>query len=85
MNLENYCIPRRHRLLGQTTKQPVSNFDPPKPWKYKQLWGLTPDPSCLSIKKVYNKNVCKHHVPIYDGSDEYIDVDNYYYYYYYDK
>ena len=23
MNLENYCIPRRHRLLTQTAKQPL--------------------------------------------------------------
>ena len=36
---ENYGIPRRHRLLGQTTKQPLSNFVPQKPGKYKQLWG----------------------------------------------
>ena len=28
MNLENYCIHRRHRLFGQTTKQPFNNFDP---------------------------------------------------------
>ena len=27
-NPENYCIPRRHKLLGQTTKQPLSNFGP---------------------------------------------------------
>ena len=31
LNLENYCIPHRHRLLGQTTKQPLSNFEPQKP------------------------------------------------------
>ena len=36
----NYCIPRRHRLVGQTTKQPLSNFEPKKSWKYKQLWEL---------------------------------------------
>ena len=32
MNFESskFCIPRRHRLLGQTTKQPLSNFDPKK-------------------------------------------------------
>ena len=33
----NYGIPGRHRLLGQTTKQPLSNLDPKKPLKYKQL------------------------------------------------
>ena len=43
----NYCIPRRYRLLDQTTKQPLSNFEPKKPWKYEQLWELRPDPSCL--------------------------------------
>ena len=53
MNLENYCILRRHRSFGQTTKQPLNNFDPKKPWKYKQFWGLGPDPSSLE------KNKCK--------------------------
>ena len=29
---ENYFIPRRHRLFGQTTTmQPLSNFEPKKP------------------------------------------------------
>ena len=27
----NYCIPRRYRLLGQNTKQPLSNFKANKP------------------------------------------------------
>ena len=36
-------------LLGQSTKQPLSNFEPWKPWKYKQLWGLRPD----LLSKVY--------------------------------
>ena len=33
MNLspENYCIPHRYRLLGQTTKQPLSKFESQKP------------------------------------------------------
>ena len=31
LNPENYGIPHRHRLLGKTTKQPLSNFDPQKP------------------------------------------------------
>ena len=26
----NYYIPRRHSLLGQTTKLPLSNFEPKK-------------------------------------------------------
>ena len=47
LNSENYCIPRRHKLLGQTTKQQLSNFERPKAWKYMQLWGLRPDSSCL--------------------------------------
>ena len=37
LNAEKYCIPRRHRLLGQSTKQPLSSFEPQKPLKYKQL------------------------------------------------
>ena len=39
MNPENYCNPHRHRLLSQTTKQPLSNFETQKPWKYQQLCG----------------------------------------------
>ena len=27
LNPENYCIPRRHRLLGKTTKKPFNNFE----------------------------------------------------------
>ena len=48
---ENYCIPPRHRLLGQTTKQTLSKFEPQKPWKYKEPWELRPDPSCLEKNK----------------------------------
>ena len=40
MNPENYSIPRRHSLLGQTTKLPLSNFEPQKTSKYMELWGL---------------------------------------------
>ena len=50
MNLESYCIRSRHLLFGQTTKQPVNNFETQKPWKYKQFWGIRPDPSCLEKK-----------------------------------
>ena len=39
-------------LFGQTTRQPLRNFEPWKFWKYKQLGGLGPNPSCLS-EKVY--------------------------------
>ena len=37
----------KYSLFGQTTKQSLNNFEPQKPWKYKQLWELRPDPSCL--------------------------------------
>ena len=50
MNLENYSILHRHRLFGQTTKEPLKNFEPKKPWKYKQFWALRPDPSVRKIK-----------------------------------
>ena len=50
MNPENYSIPSWHSLLGQTTKQPLSNSEPQKSWKYKQLRGLRPDPD--PIKKI---------------------------------
>ena len=59
MNLENYCILRRHRLFGQTTKQPLSNFEPQKPRKYKQFWGLRPNPSSLGKKWVWEKSKIK--------------------------
>ena len=55
LNPENYCIPRRHRLFRQTTKQPLSNFEPQKSWKYKHLWVLRHDPSCLQ-KSVVSYN-----------------------------
>ena len=35
MNPEKYCAPCRHRLLGQITEEPLSNFEPQKPLKYK--------------------------------------------------
>ena len=49
--LENYYIPSRRKFLGQTNKQPLSNIEPQKTWKHKQLWGLKLDPSCF-YKKV---------------------------------
>ena len=33
--------------LVKLLKQPLGNLEPQKPWKYKQLWGMRPDPSCL--------------------------------------
>ena len=35
-------------------KQLLSNFELWKFWKYKQLWGLRPDPSCYKNKWVYH-------------------------------
>ena len=35
--LENYYIPSRRKFLGQTNKQPLSNIEPQKTWKHKQL------------------------------------------------
>ena len=63
LNTENYCISCRHRLLGHTTKQPLSNFEPREPWKYNELWGLRPDPGLyiyisaiqFSFRKCYHK------------------------------
>ena len=42
-------------LFGHTTKQLLSNFEPWKSRKYKQLWGLGPNPSCLFA---YKKKCC---------------------------
>ena len=65
MNPESYCIPRRHKLLGQTTEQLLSNFEPQNPWKYKQLWGLRHDLSCYKkivyifyLIPLFNKTPC---------------------------
>ena len=44
LNPTNYCIPCKHRLIGQSTKHP---FEPLKPWKYKQLSGQWLDPKFL--------------------------------------
>ena len=33
--------------FGQTTKQPLSNFEPKRPWKYKKVWGLRSYAICL--------------------------------------
>ena len=47
LNPASHCNSWRYRLLGQTTKKPLSNFEPRKPWKYKQLSGLSPEHSYL--------------------------------------
>ena len=52
MNPENYRVPRRQRLLDQNTEERLSNSEPQKPWKYKQPWGLRPDPKlpCTNLQ-----------------------------------
>ena len=52
MNPENYRVPRRQRLLGQITEERLSNSEPQKLWKYKQPWGLRPDPKlpCTNLQ-----------------------------------
>ena len=62
MNTENYCIPGRHRLLVQTIKQPLSNSEPQKSWKYKELWGLRPYPSYLQNKCIRSSCYTKRSV-----------------------
>ena len=54
--LKNHWNTLKICLFGQTTKQLLTNFEPWKSWKNKQLWGLGPDPSCL-YKKVQLCNV----------------------------
>ena len=44
LNSENCSIPHRLSWFGQTTKHSLSNFEPQKPWKYKQCWGLRSGP-----------------------------------------
>ena len=56
LNSEN-CIPRRQRLLGQTTtKQSLSNFELRKRWKYRELSGMRPDPISLWKNKCVPRN-----------------------------
>ena len=45
--LKNHWNALKIYLLGQITKQLLSNFEPWKSWKYKQLLGVAPDPNCL--------------------------------------
>ena len=44
-NAENHWNTLKTCLFGQTTKQPLSDFESWKSWEYKQLWGLGPDGS----------------------------------------
>ena len=59
MNLENYYISRRHRLLVQTTMQSLTNFEPQKLWKHEKLLGLRPDSSSL-WKTYLNEGIIEH-------------------------
>ena len=61
MNPENYTIPSWHSLLGQTTKQPLSNSEPQNPWKYKQLRGLRPDPDPIKKNKCMLPSIFEKH------------------------
>ena len=49
LNPLNYCFPCRHKLFGQATDQPLSNFESQKSWKYegitKPCTHLKPAPS----------------------------------------
>ena len=38
--LKNHRNTLKICLFGQTTNQPLSNFEPWKSWKYKQFLGL---------------------------------------------
>ena len=40
--LKNHWNTLKICLFGKTRKQRLSNFEPLKSWKYKQLWGLGP-------------------------------------------
>ena len=46
-------------MSAKTTKQPLSNFEPRKPWKYKQFWGLG-----LTVI-AYNKSVVSYNFNFY--------------------
>ena len=55
LNSENYCIPHRHRLLDQTTKQPLSNYEPDNVKNISNFegWGLT--------RVAYKKSLVSYH------------------------
>ena len=57
--LENHWNTLKICLFGQTTKQPLCNFEPWKPWKYKQLWGLVPEPSTLQKRAIIHQEECE--------------------------
>ena len=45
------CTPRRHRLLDQTTKQPLSNFEP------RKLLNISKFEGCGLTLVAYKKSV----------------------------
>ena len=67
LTLENYCISHRHKLFDQFTKHSLNTFEPQKPWKYKQLWGLKPDPI---IKKILSIIFIISDLLIYGGETQ---------------
>ena len=61
MNSENCFIARKHSYLVEPlmNKQPLSKFEPQKPWKYKQLWGLRPTLAAYEKSKCILKHYLK--------------------------
>ena len=62
LNSENYCIPLRHRLLGQTTIQPLRNSGPQKPESISNFEGRGPTliSNLTILRVVYTENTYDH-------------------------
>ena len=71
--LKNHWNTLKICFFGQTTKQPLSNFELWKSWKCKQLWGVGPDPSYLQSKCIIELAVV-HIITIKPGSCIFQDV-----------
>ena len=54
-------------MLGQTSKQSLTNSEPQKPWKYRQLRGLRSDPSCLRESKLISMKLCTRIIDVKNG------------------
>ena len=67
MEYKNQCIPHGHALLDQTTRQPLRNFMPQKPWKYQQLWEMSYYPTCLWKK--CTGNYVRQDIPLKNDRD----------------
>ena len=46
-NAKNHWNTIKICFFGQTTTHLLRKFELWKPWKYKQIWGLGRDTSCL--------------------------------------